>query len=71
MIFVGAIPVALIEEDVYGNVGNHVNVTSGYDNHRRRRRDPIHGRRTYADIHADLRTAFRKYPHGEQKKNSE
>jgi len=34
--FVGAIPVALIEENIHCNVGNHVNIGSRYDNDRRR-----------------------------------
>jgi hypothetical protein len=34
--FVGAIPVALIEEDVYRNAWNCVNIGSWYDNDRRR-----------------------------------
>jgi hypothetical protein len=69
MTFVEPIPGALIEEDVHGNTRHQVDVSSGYDNDRRRSRDPIRGRRTYADVHTDLRTACGKARCDEQKKS--
>src|SRR5271157_2273725 len=71
MTFMETVPGALIEENIHGNTRNHVDVGSWYDNDRRRSRDPIHGRRTYADIYTDLRIAFGKHSHDQQKKSPE
>ena len=69
MTFVETVPGALTEEDVHGNTRNQVDVSSWYDNDRRRSRDPIRGRRTYADVHTDLCTAYGKGSRDEQKKS--
>jgi len=53
--FVGTIPKAPVEENFRGNVRYHVNIGSWYDDNGRGRGDTVRGRRTYVDIHADLR----------------